>query len=185
MGLENLAIYTDGPGETTISLFDEKNTLLDSFSHAVVAPTSVQLDTQPTPTVLRGSIVHVRAAPDDCIGWFSVRADAVGAVEVPEYERNDSTDFAFVVSAPSAKLDFTADGVRTELPVSSVSLDDLTSIELHSAGNRYYQLVLGNVYAGTTPVAGALCNWSTSDGDQQTAPSPVEVWLADGPQVAW
>jgi hypothetical protein len=126
--------------------------------------------------------VRVDAEADDgeeLYGFFAVRADFTGAAELPARESDHlpMLDFALTPTAPTATVLFTADHVSTLLTLNSVTLDQLTDVQLTEDDGPGFQIVYAKVVSGSTPVMNALCNWTTSDGDIEPAAAVPEGWL--------
>jgi hypothetical protein len=127
LGAENLALITGEPGTTEISLYDENDRLLDAVDVAVTAAARIKY-TGPyrATTAWYGPTLHVTATAyaDDglpLMGFWAIRAETSGAVELPAEEDDRMPDAEFVVQvlvAP-ATLHLVAHGASVSIPLAA------------------------------------------------------------------
>ena len=184
-GLENVAVFTAAAGTTEIRVYDDADALLDSIELTVRAAANIDIRGADSPvTVLANTILHVHLQPVDdngvpLYGFFAVRAEFTGLAELParEHDSLPMLDFAFTPTAPTAEVLFTSDSIARAISLRSVTLDDLTDLQLTEQDGPGFQIVSAKVLAGSAAVLNALCNWTTSDGDVRPAPPVPEGWL--------
>jgi hypothetical protein len=188
---ENLAIVTGQPGTTEISLYDSAGKLLDAVDVEITAAAEVDLTTplatDKPPTVLADVPLHVHAqalAADGLplMGFWAVRVEAWGAIEMPELEHDHmpDADLAFrAYGPPAATIGLVAYGARHDVPLSVVTVADITRVDL-ARDDRYPAQVLVTPYAGSEPVYGARCNWTTSRSGASAIEPAASSFELDG-----
>jgi hypothetical protein len=126
-----LYVKTGGPGTAELSFYDAHDALLDSFDLEVTAAAQVTYRIA-TGVIHQGYTTHIIATPysadgEPLSGFWSVRAEPVGAVEVfaEEYDQLPDRDIALRLSKHVATVALIARGARTDLDLTAVESDPL------------------------------------------------------------